>query len=89
MKYSSKIRIINSSSEAKIFCLEPWAEEFEMLSKMAFEIVVQSNDKGEFEVDFDENQITVFVWINSIAKVLLDGKNICKAGHIQTPAFLL
>ena len=85
MEYDSKITITNSSDKSKIFCIEPWAEEFEMLPEITFDVLVMSDEKGDFEVDFGENRITVYTWWNSTAKVLYKGENICKAGHIKFP----
>ncbi len=85
MKYHSKITITNSSENSKTLCLEPWAEEFEMDSEMKLEIVVKSDEKGEFEIDFGEERITVYTWGNAVAEVLFEGENISAAGHILLP----
>ena len=85
MKYSSTIKITNSSDALKTMCLEPWAEEFEMLPEITLEIVAKSDHDGEFEIDFSETRITVYAWWGSVAEVFLEGENICGGGHIQLP----
>lgn len=76
MKYKSAVQITNSSKDSKLLILEPWAEEFELLSSKTFEFVGESEKKGKFEVEFTEDAIIVFGWESSTVKIFCDGEEI-------------
>ena len=89
MKYKSSIQITNSAKDSKLLILEPWAEEFEMLSGSTFEFIGEGEKEGNFEVEFRENAIIVFGWESSTVKIFCDGEeiNYKASGKIAVPTF--
>jgi hypothetical protein len=90
MKYKSSVQITNSTKESKMLILEPWAEEFEMLSGDTFEFVGEGEKEGKFEIEFSENAIIVFGWESSTVKIFCDGNEINNgaSGKLAVPTFL-
>ena len=89
MKYKSSVQVTNSFKDSKLLILEPWAEEFEMLSGETFEFVGEGEKEGNFEVEFSENAIIVFGWESSTVKIFCDGEKINNgaSGKIAIPKF--
>jgi hypothetical protein len=82
MKYESKIIISNSSTRPKKIYLEPWAEEFEMSSGKTFELFAKAEEEGNFEVEFNDDNITVYLWPGSTVKVYCEGEEL-GAGNFE------
>jgi hypothetical protein len=82
MQYKSSIRITNSSPETKTLILEPWAEEFEMLSGKTFEFFGKAEQEGSFEVEFIADKIIVFLWSGATVRVFCEGEEL-GAGNFE------
>ena len=89
MEYKSSVQITNSAKDSKLLILEPWAEEFEILSGKTFEFVGEGEKEGKFEVEFTENVIIVFGWQGSRVKIFCDGEEINNgaSGKVAAPIF--
>lgn len=89
MKYKSSAQVTNSAQDSKLLILEPWAEEFEILSGETFKFIGESEKKGSFEVEFSEDTIIVFGWDGSTVKVFCNSEQINSgaSGKIAVPIF--
>jgi hypothetical protein len=87
MKYVSKIKLSNSAKFKRMIVVEPWAEVFELLPGQTLELIAQSENEGEFEIDFDGEHegleyTTIYAWYGCTIEVLSEGENLSGAGHI-------
>ena len=90
MKYRSTISVFNSSEDKKIVILEPWAEEYEVMPNQKLEIKAESDDAGEFEIEFigtyeDTETIVVYGWAGCIVEVFSKGEKISRTTDIKVP----
>ena len=90
MKSVAKIKLSNSTQFKRMIVLEPWAEIFKLLPKQSLEFVAQSEYEGDFEIDFDGEYegveyITIYAWSGCTVKVLFEGENLSRAGHVPAP----
>ena len=69
----------------KILILEPWGEEYEMSSGKTFEFLAKAEQQGNFEVEFDDDKIIVFLWSGATVKVFCDGEEL-GAGNFERQA---
>lgn len=69
--------------------LEPWAEEFEILSGATFEFIGEGEKEGSFEIEFSEDAIIVFGWESSTVRIFCNGEEINNgaSGRIAVPKF--
>ncbi|HVE55582.1 MAG TPA: hypothetical protein VNB22_02065 [Pyrinomonadaceae bacterium] len=82
MKYRSSIKITNTSQKAKTLFLEPWGEDYIMPSGKTFEFFAKAEREGNFEIEFSDNEITVYLWSGATVKVFCDGEEL-GAGNFE------
>lgn len=89
MKHKSSVKVTNSAQDSKLLILEPWAEEFEILSGETFEFIGEGEKEGQFEVEFNEDAIIVFSWDSSTVRIICNGEEINNgaSGKIAVPEF--
>ena len=76
MTFVSSISVINSSGKALTFHLEPWGEQIEMPAASRFMIIAESEQSGSFEVEYGMDEVIVWAWSGSIARVFCEGKEV-------------
>jgi uncharacterized protein affecting Mg2+/Co2+ transport len=74
LKYTSSIRIRNSSSGPKRLWVEPWGDEITMQSGVVFEVVAEGPVGDCLEVEAKDSEIFVYGWSQSIVRVFELGK---------------
>jgi hypothetical protein len=86
MEFESSIHVTNSSEGTVIFHLEPWGEQIEMPPGAKFVIAAEAEQKGSFEVEHGENEITLWAWPSAVVRVFCEGEEIGAAAGISRPA---
>ena|ERR1044071_10460945 len=74
MIYKSIVSISNSSDKEITFHLEPWGEQRTMPPGGRFQVVLEANEPGEVEVEYEQDNILVWGWSGSVATVYPDGQ---------------
>jgi len=85
--HTQRLRVSNIYSEPIILCLEPWADEILIPSKVSFEIVAEGPKGDHLEVTFEERRVSVYGWSGSILSVFQDGEKLleCAIPAPRTP----
>ena len=86
MAFVSSISVINSSSKTLTFHLEPWGEQIEMSPAAKFVIAAGSESPGSFEIEYGAEEIIIWAWSGSIARVFCGGKEVGDFAGIARPA---
>jgi hypothetical protein len=86
MKYQSSINIRNASGRTLTFNLEPWGEQTEMPAGATFTVTAEAGQQGSFEVEHDEDEITLWVWPGAVVKVFCGGDELGVSAGTQRPA---
>ncbi|HMS42971.1 MAG TPA: hypothetical protein PKE69_22270 [Pyrinomonadaceae bacterium] len=79
MKKKYKVVIENDSEKFKTLMLEPWGEDYGMMSKDVFEIIEEEEIEDiYFHIQFGEKYITVYVegTSNSYPRIYQNGKEL-------------
>jgi hypothetical protein len=71
--HTQRLRVSNYGSEPITLCLEPWADEIPVPSKVTFEIVAEGPDGNCLEVTYRERRISVYGWSGSVLSVFHEG----------------
>jgi hypothetical protein len=71
--YIQHLRVSNYDAEPITLCLEPWADEIPIPSKVGFEIVAEGPEGNCLEVTYEERRISVYGWSGSVLSVFKDG----------------
>ncbi len=69
---TSSLKFINSSKNCIKLILEPWAEEYKINGGKAVEVISDRLAESSIEVEFDESDITIYGWSDSMS-VFCDG----------------
>ncbi len=65
--------ISNSEDDPVVLCIEPWANEIQLLSGNNYQVVFEGPEGGFPEVRWSKTRITLYGWSGSVAWVFLDG----------------
>ncbi len=83
MSFTSSITIANQYQKEVTLHLEPWGEQFAMPCEARFVITGESVEPGSFEIEFGNDEIFVWLWLGSVARVFSNGKEL--GDNIDSP----
>src|SRR5215216_37201 len=86
MKYQASINVTNASGRELIFQLEPWGEQIMMPSGAIFNVTAEAEQRGSFEVEHGENEITLWAWPSAIVKIFGGGEEVGISAELERPA---
>ena len=70
---STSVVLTNSKEKDLLLCLEPWGDQYVMPPGASFRVLIRGPRDGDLEVDYAENQITIYGWSGSVISVLHNG----------------
>jgi hypothetical protein len=62
--------------------VEPWAEDYETPAGKTFELFARAEQEGSFEIEFGDDEITVYLWSGSTVKIFCEGEEL-GAGNFE------
>jgi hypothetical protein len=69
-----------------MFHLEPWGEQMEMLAGATFTVTAEAEQQGSFEVEYGENEITLWAWPSAVVRMYCGGEEIGSSAGLGRPA---